>query len=57
MGLYPLYNGLKEPEQDGKEEPNMMTPTTMFLTFVGVCSVSAQLTKLLIWVDEPERRH
>jgi len=29
-----------------------MTPMTMFLVFVGVCSVSARLTKFLLWVDE-----
>ena len=35
----------------------MMTPMTMFLLFVGVCSFSARLTRFLIWVDEPECRH
>ena len=29
-----------------------MTPLTVFLMFVGVCSFSAQITKILIWVDE-----
>jgi len=30
----------------------VMTPTTMFLMVVGVCSVTARLTKFLIWVDQ-----
>ena len=35
----------------------MMTPTTLFLTVLGVCTVSAQLMKFLVWVDEPSRSH
>ena len=35
----------------------MMTPTTLFLTVLGVCTVSAQLMKFLVWVDEPGHSH
>ena len=40
-----------------KEDISMMTPTTLLLTVLGVCTVSAQLMKFLIWVDEPSRSH
>lgn len=34
-----------------------MTPMEMFFVFVGVCAVSGQLTRLLVWVDEPAYKH
>ena len=44
-------------KETNKEEISMMTPTTLFLTILGVCTVSAQVMKFLVWVDEPGRSH
>ena len=44
-------------KEKNKEDIAMMTPTTLLLTVLGVCTVSAQLMKFLVWVDEPSRSH
>ena len=53
MGLYLRYSVIRK--KNNKEDFPMMTPTTLFLTVLGVCTVSAEVMKFLVRMDEPGR--